>query len=185
MCPKSFPSLPPSLPTPFTRPLHSGVRAQDPQPRRHHQQPQLARQVPEQEGVYVGHQRHPQPPRQTRVNLQSLSSLGSFTPVEKFSSAKEGRKEGRKVFSELEIEQHQECAYDHLEAFDGPSDRAPILSRLCGSRVPEPLVSTGDSMHLRFTSDASVQRKGFQATHTTGQPTQTGTDQFSDRPQQC
>ncbi|XP_076851518.1 dorsal-ventral patterning tolloid-like protein 1 isoform X1 [Brachyhypopomus gauderio] len=71
------------------------------------------------------------------------------------------------VFSELEIEQHQECAYDHLEAFDGPSDRAPILSRLCGSRVPEPLVSTGDSMHLHFTSDASVQRKGFQATHTT------------------
>ncbi|XP_076848247.1 dorsal-ventral patterning tolloid-like protein 1 [Brachyhypopomus gauderio] len=71
------------------------------------------------------------------------------------------------VFSELEIEQHQECAYDHLEAFDGPSDHAPILSHLCGSRVPEPLVSTGDSMHLRFTSDASVQRKGFQATHTT------------------
>uniref|UniRef100_A0A4W4EYL9 Metalloendopeptidase n=1 Tax=Electrophorus electricus TaxID=8005 RepID=A0A4W4EYL9_ELEEL len=71
------------------------------------------------------------------------------------------------VFSEFEIEQHQECAYDHLEAFDGTSDRAPILTRLCGSRVPEPLISTGDSMHLRFISDASVQRKGFQATHST------------------
>lgn len=71
-------------------------------------------------------------------------------------------------FSEFEIEQHQECAYDHLEAFDGDSDTAAILGRLCGNKVPEPLVSTGNKMYLRFISDASVQRKGFQATHSTG-----------------
>lgn len=71
-------------------------------------------------------------------------------------------------FAEFEIEQHQECAYDHLEAFDGDSDKAPILSRLCGSKIPEPLVSTHNKMYLRFISDASVQRKGFQATHSTG-----------------
>uniref|UniRef100_A0AAY4DT21 Metalloendopeptidase n=1 Tax=Denticeps clupeoides TaxID=299321 RepID=A0AAY4DT21_9TELE len=70
-------------------------------------------------------------------------------------------------FSEFEIEQHQECAYDHLEAFDGDSDKASILSRLCGSKIPEPLISTGNKMFLRFISDASVQRKGFQATHST------------------
>lgn len=72
-------------------------------------------------------------------------------------------------FNEFEIEQHQECAYDHLEAFDGDSDKAPILSRLCGSKLPEPLVSTGNKIYLRFISDASVQRKGFHATHSTGQ----------------
>lgn len=72
------------------------------------------------------------------------------------------------AFNEFEIEQHQECAYDHLEAFDGDSDTAAILSRLCGSKIPEPLVSTGNKMYLRFISDASVQRKGFQATHSTG-----------------
>ncbi|XP_037545766.1 dorsal-ventral patterning tolloid-like protein 1 [Nematolebias whitei] len=71
------------------------------------------------------------------------------------------------AFNEFEIEQHQECAYDHLEAFDGDSDTAAILSRLCGSKIPEPLVSTGNKMYLRFISDASVQRKGFQATHST------------------
>ncbi|XP_020788612.1 dorsal-ventral patterning tolloid-like protein 1 isoform X1 [Boleophthalmus pectinirostris] len=71
------------------------------------------------------------------------------------------------IFSEFEIEQHQECAYDHLEAFDGDSDTATILGRLCGSKTPEPLVSTGNKMYLRFISDASVQRKGFQATHST------------------
>lgn len=74
-------------------------------------------------------------------------------------------------FNEFEIEQHQECAYDHLEAFDGDSDKAPILSRLCGSKLPEPLVSTGSKIYLRFISDASVQRKGFHATHSTGQCT--------------
>ncbi|KAK7929008.1 hypothetical protein WMY93_005403 [Mugilogobius chulae] len=70
-------------------------------------------------------------------------------------------------FSEFEIEQHQECAYDHLEAFDGDGDTATILGRLCGSKTPEPLISTGNKMYLRFISDASVQRKGFQATHST------------------
>uniref|UniRef100_A0A8C6T2M0 Metalloendopeptidase n=1 Tax=Neogobius melanostomus TaxID=47308 RepID=A0A8C6T2M0_9GOBI len=71
------------------------------------------------------------------------------------------------TFSEFEIEQHQECAYDHLEAFDGDGDTATILGRLCGSKTPEPLISTGNKMYLRFISDASVQRKGFQATHST------------------
>uniref|UniRef100_A0A8C7K1R0 Metalloendopeptidase n=1 Tax=Oncorhynchus kisutch TaxID=8019 RepID=A0A8C7K1R0_ONCKI len=73
----------------------------------------------------------------------------------------------RLSFNEFEIEQHQECAYDHLEAFDGEGDSAAILGRLCGSKIPEPLVSTGNKMYLRFISDASVQRKGFQATHST------------------
>ena len=72
------------------------------------------------------------------------------------------------TFNEFEIEQHQECAYDHLEAFDGDTDTAAILGRLCGSKIPEALVSTGNKMYLRFISDASVQRKGFQALHSTG-----------------
>ncbi|XP_038611222.1 tolloid-like protein 1 [Tachyglossus aculeatus] len=71
------------------------------------------------------------------------------------------------AFSEFEIEQHQECAYDHLEVFDGETEKSPILGRLCGSRIPDPLVATGNKMFLRFVSDASVQRKGFQATHST------------------
>ncbi|KAK0134700.1 Dorsal-ventral patterning tolloid-like protein 1 [Merluccius polli] len=71
------------------------------------------------------------------------------------------------TFNEFEIEQHQECAYDHLEAFDGDADTAAILGRLCGSKIPEALVSTGNKMYMRFISDASVQRKGFQALHST------------------
>ncbi|KAK6493301.1 dorsal-ventral patterning tolloid-like protein 1 [Huso huso] len=70
-------------------------------------------------------------------------------------------------FNEFEIEQHQECAYDHLEVYDGESDKAAILGRLCGSKIPDPVISNGNKMYLRFISDASVQRKGFQATHST------------------
>lgn len=73
------------------------------------------------------------------------------------------------TFNEFEIEQHQECAYDHLEVFDGESEKSPILGRLCGNKIPDPLIATGNKMFLRFISDASVQRKGFQATHSTGQ----------------
>ncbi|KAG8134960.1 hypothetical protein E2320_008025, partial [Naja naja] len=74
---------------------------------------------------------------------------------------------GHRVFIEFEIEQHQECAYDHLEVFDGENEKSPILGRLCGNKIPDPLIATGNKMFLRFVSDASVQRKGFQATHST------------------
>lgn len=43
------------------------------------------------------------------------------------------------------------------------------MGRLCGNKIPDPLVATGNKMFVRFISDASVQRKGFQATHSTGQ----------------
>ncbi|XP_078063588.1 tolloid-like protein 2, partial [Mustelus asterias] len=71
------------------------------------------------------------------------------------------------AFSEFEIEQHQECIYDNLEIYDGPNEKSPILGRYCGSRKPEPVVSTGNQIFVKFLSDASVQRKGFQAKHST------------------
>lgn len=72
------------------------------------------------------------------------------------------------TFNEFEVEQHQECAYDHLEVYDGPDSRAPVLGRFCGSKKPDPVVASGSSLFLRFYSDASVQRGGFQAEHSTG-----------------
>ncbi|ELW49304.1 Tolloid-like protein 2 [Tupaia chinensis] len=71
------------------------------------------------------------------------------------------------TFQEFEIEQHQECAYDRVELFDGPDSQAPSLGRFCGSTKPDPTVASGSSLFLRFYSDASVQRRGFQAVHST------------------
>lgn len=72
---------------------------------------------------------------------------------------------------EMDIESQPECAYDHLEVYDGRDAKAPVLGRFCGSKKPEPVLATGSRMFLRFYSDNSVQRKGFQASHSTGEPT--------------
>lgn len=75
------------------------------------------------------------------------------------------------TFLEMDIESQPECAYDHLEVYDGRDAKAPVLGRFCGSKKPEPVVATGSRMFLRFYSDNSVQRKGFQAAHATGEDT--------------
>ena len=59
------------------------------------------------------------------------------------------------------MEPHQECAYDHVVLYDGVTTEANALQRLCGSKIPHPVVATQNSMLLVFKSDASVQRKGF------------------------
>lgn len=72
------------------------------------------------------------------------------------------------AFNEIDMEDHLECAYDHLEIFDGRDTRAPILGRFCGARKPLPVLSGGSDMFLRFFSDNSVQKKGFEASYSTG-----------------
>ncbi|KAI8521816.1 Tolloid-like protein 2 [Branchiostoma belcheri] len=71
------------------------------------------------------------------------------------------------MFNDFEIEQHQECAYDHLEVYDGHSADDPVLGRYCGNKKPPPVVANSNHMFIKFFSDASVQRKGFSALHTT------------------
>uniref|UniRef100_A0A8C2GGB7 Metalloendopeptidase n=1 Tax=Cyprinus carpio TaxID=7962 RepID=A0A8C2GGB7_CYPCA len=69
------------------------------------------------------------------------------------------------AIDEIDMEAHQECAYDHLEIYDGPNGRATSFGRFCGSKKPSPVISSGNSMFLRFFSDNSVQKRGFKASH--------------------
>ncbi|CAL1569474.1 unnamed protein product [Knipowitschia caucasica] len=69
------------------------------------------------------------------------------------------------IFSEIDMESHLECAYDHLEVYDGKDQRAQSLGRFCGSKKPSPLLSSNTTMFLRFYSDNSVQKRGFEASH--------------------
>ncbi|XP_067127393.1 protein tolkin-like [Centruroides vittatus] len=71
------------------------------------------------------------------------------------------------IFDEFELEPHQECAYDHIVVYDGDSNEAPTLGRFCGSKVPHPVLASSNRMYMMFKSDASVQRRGFKATHKT------------------
>lgn len=70
-------------------------------------------------------------------------------------------------FINFEMEPHQECSYDHIVFYDGDSLDAHTLGRFCGSKMPHPIVATSNQMYMVFKSDASVQRKGFLANHST------------------
>uniref|UniRef100_H2ZHT2 Metalloendopeptidase n=1 Tax=Ciona savignyi TaxID=51511 RepID=H2ZHT2_CIOSA len=72
------------------------------------------------------------------------------------------------VFNEFELESQPDCAYDHLEIYDGADATAAILGRYCGSKRPTPIVASTNHMFVKFFSDASVQKRGFSASHTTG-----------------
>ncbi|XP_056319001.1 bone morphogenetic protein 1a [Danio aesculapii] len=70
------------------------------------------------------------------------------------------------AFNEIDMEPHLECAYDHIEIYDGRDSKAQSLGRYCGTKKPQPIISTGNKMFIRFFSDNSVQKKGFEASHT-------------------
>uniref|UniRef100_A0A673JBD6 Metalloendopeptidase n=1 Tax=Sinocyclocheilus rhinocerous TaxID=307959 RepID=A0A673JBD6_9TELE len=70
------------------------------------------------------------------------------------------------AFNEIDMEPHLECTYDHIEIYDGRDEKAPSLGRYCGTKKPQPIISSGNKMFIRFFSDNSVQKKGFEASHT-------------------
>lgn len=73
------------------------------------------------------------------------------------------------AFNEIDMEPHSECAYDHIEIYDGRDGKASSLGRYCGTKKPPPILSTSNKMFIRFFSDNSVQKKGFEASHTAGE----------------
>jgi len=73
----------------------------------------------------------------------------------------------RLKFRVFELEPHQECTYDHVLVYDGDDSSARSLGKFCGALVPEAVTSSGNEMFMLFYSDASVQRKGFEAEHDT------------------
>lgn len=66
------------------------------------------------------------------------------------------------------MEAHLECAYDHIEIYDGRDAKSPSLGRFCGTKKPPPITSSGNKLFVRFFSDNSVQKKGFEASHAAG-----------------
>lgn len=54
------------------------------------------------------------------------------------------------------------CNYDYIQVFDGPALSSPLIARVChGSR--DSFTSSSNFMSIRFVSDGSVTRSGFQA----------------------
>lgn len=65
---------------------------------------------------------------------------------------------------------NEKCYYDYLEIYDGDSENAKKLDKLCGTRqqIPDtPYYSTHNYMYIKFTTDSSVSGRGFKANYTT------------------
>ncbi|XP_015441120.1 cubilin isoform X1 [Pteropus alecto] len=63
----------------------------------------------------------------------------------------------------MDIEAQSTCKYDQLVIRDGDNNVAQQLAVLCGRELPGPIRSTGEYMWIRFTSDFSITRAGFNA----------------------
>ncbi|KAG9276492.1 cubilin [Astyanax mexicanus] len=68
----------------------------------------------------------------------------------------------------LDIEDEASCLYDSLVIRDGETNLSPELARLCGRQLPGSIHTTRDSMFLRFTSDYSINGRGFNASYSKG-----------------
>lgn len=71
-------------------------------------------------------------------------------------------------FTNFDVESHQECVYDSIMIYDGDSTDSHTLGRFCGSKLPHIISASSNEMYMVFKSDASIQRNGFLATHSTG-----------------
>ena len=53
--------------------------------------------------------------------------------------------------------------FDWLEIYDGNSVDAPVIGdpRYCGTKIPREIISTGNTLFLRFKTDSDVGHTGF------------------------
>ncbi|XP_051234872.1 uncharacterized protein pamr1a isoform X1 [Dicentrarchus labrax] len=64
-------------------------------------------------------------------------------------------------FSQLSLESDHNCGYDYVEVRDGHSLSSPVFGRFCGDQLPPPIKSSGNFLHILFTSDGYNNFDGF------------------------
>ncbi|XP_025104688.1 deleted in malignant brain tumors 1 protein-like isoform X4 [Pomacea canaliculata] len=68
------------------------------------------------------------------------------------------------TFTFVDIEYSNGCPYDYVQLFDGSSTSADSLGKVC-RLTSETFYSSGPSMYIRFHSDGSTTKRGFQLTY--------------------
>lgn len=66
-------------------------------------------------------------------------------------------------FEAFDLEQHDSCAYDYIEIRDGENQDSDLIGRYCGQKQPNKVLSTSQSMFVKFVSDSDINRAGFVA----------------------
>lgn len=64
-------------------------------------------------------------------------------------------------FDTFDLESHDQCAYDFVEVRDGETESSDLIGRFCGNRIPDQILSSSQSMLIKFVSDSDVNRAGF------------------------
>ena len=64
-------------------------------------------------------------------------------------------------FSKFRLEYQPSCRFDYVEIRDGDGASSPLVGRFCGSIVPPPFISTGNTLSVTFVTDYSVNYDGF------------------------
>uniref|UniRef100_UPI0037E967DA inactive serine protease PAMR1 n=1 Tax=Semicossyphus pulcher TaxID=241346 RepID=UPI0037E967DA len=64
-------------------------------------------------------------------------------------------------FTQLSLESDHNCRYDYVEVRDGGDLNSPVIGRFCGDRLPPPVKSSGNLLHILFFSDGYHNFDGF------------------------
>ncbi|KAK5935664.1 hypothetical protein CgunFtcFv8_021006 [Champsocephalus gunnari] len=64
-------------------------------------------------------------------------------------------------FSLLSLESDHNCRYDYVELRDGNDLSSPVIGRFCGDQLPPPIKSSGNNVHILFSSDGFNNFEGF------------------------
>ncbi|VDL92256.1 unnamed protein product [Schistocephalus solidus] len=60
------------------------------------------------------------------------------------------------------------CQFDYVKVYDGIINNSPMLKKLCGAKLPTPILSTGNTMGVLFVSNDRIQKIGFSAKYQKG-----------------
>jgi len=70
------------------------------------------------------------------------------------------------TFQHVDVEMSNSCEHDYIRIYDGEDATGSPRTTLCGSTIPMPITSFGSALTIRFASDSSIERSGFQAAYT-------------------
>ncbi|MEQ2252794.1 hypothetical protein ILYODFUR_025503 [Ilyodon furcidens] len=69
-------------------------------------------------------------------------------------------------FNNFDVESHSNCGFDYVEIRNGSTADSQLIGRFCGQALPSPIFPHFNQLYLRFKSDFSAARDGFDATWT-------------------
>lgn len=73
----------------------------------------------------------------------------------------DGSKRVKLTFDMFNLEDSSGCKGDHVALYDGYFGE--LLGKYCGSKTPDPVYSSGSTLHVKFVTDGKGRYPGFKA----------------------